>query len=277
VPIPLPNQHDPEWGDKMNKLWKDKDWLYQKYVVEKLNQTEMAKLVGVASSTIRKHLIKNDIPIRSLSETLFLCRKNPPITISDEMMEFIQGNVLGDGGIFSVSDKKNIQRTASYSHSSKYLDIVLYIKSVFEKNNIETMGKINRFVHKKSGAVYYQYWTKHYVELLDIRRYMYKNGKKIIPRDLELTPTIVLHWYIGDGSLSKCSHNKKYVRICSEGFPIEDVEFVVEKFCKMGLTCTRQPSCNTIRFATNKTGDFLDFVGPCPEEIEHIYGYKFDY
>ncbi len=260
----------------MNKLWKDKDWLYQKYVVEKLNQTEMAKLVGVASSTIRKHLIKNDIPIRSLSETLFLCRKNPPITISDEMMEFIQGNVLGDGGIFSVSDKKNIQRTASYAHSSKYLDMLLYLRDVFEKNGIESMGNINRFVHKRNRAIYYQYWTKHYEELLAIRNYMYKDGKKIIPKDLEFTPTIVLHWYIGDGSLNKYKHNKS-ITICTQGFSVEDVDFAVKKFNKIGLHCTRQPSCNSISFAMKSTGDFLDFVGPCPEEIEHIYGYKFDY
>jgi len=261
----------------VNENWKDKDWLYQKYVVEKLNQTEIAKLVGVTSSSIRRYLVKYDIPIRSLSETLFLCRKNPPVIISDEMLEFIQGNVLGDGGIFSVNDKKNKQRTAAYAHSSKYLDVISYIKDVFEKNNIESMGKINKFVHKKNKAVYYQYWTKHYEELLAIRNYMYRDGRKIIPRDLEFTPTIVLHWYIGDGSLSECSSNKKYVRICTEGFPVEDVEFAVEKFTRMGLKCTRQPSCNTIRFATAKTGDFLDFIGPCPSEIEHIYGYKFDY
>ncbi|MHA2231490.1 MAG: hypothetical protein ACXAB4_03260 [Candidatus Hodarchaeales archaeon] len=31
----------------------------------------------------------------------------------------------------------------------------------------------------------------------------YPKGKKLIPRELELSPEIVLHWYVGDGSASK--------------------------------------------------------------------------
>ncbi len=155
--------------------------------------------------------------------------------------------------------------------------MLVYISNVFSKNNIKQMGKITKYIHKYNKATYYCYGTKHYEELLYFRKYLYEERNKIIPRDLEFTPNILLHWYIGDGSLSRSGKTKKYSRICTQGFSIDDVEFAVTKFNKMGLDCTRQPSCNTIRFINNKTKDFLNYIGNCPKEIEHIYGYKFDY
>lgn len=40
------------------------------------------------------------------------------------------------------------------------------------------------------------------VPLFDIYSLWYPNNKKIVPQNLVLTPNILLHWYLGDGSLS---------------------------------------------------------------------------
>jgi hypothetical protein len=106
---------------------------------------------------------------------------------------------------------------------------------------------------------------------------MYKDNKKIIPRDLEFTPTICLHWYLGDGSLTKPKKGKPYVRICTQGFSIDDVNFAVQKFNDIGIPASRQPSGNSIRFLNKGNGGqkFLDYIGRCPKEINNIYGYKF--
>ena len=60
------------------KLYKNKNWLYQKYIKEKLSSNKIGKMTGVKSSAIRCFLMKFGIPIRSCSEGMKLWHKNHP-------------------------------------------------------------------------------------------------------------------------------------------------------------------------------------------------------
>ena len=51
-----------------------------------------------------------------------------------------------------------------------------------------------------------------------------KAGRKIIPQDLKLTPRILLHWYIGDGSLSNTT-----ISLATYSFTREEVELLAKK------------------------------------------------
>lgn len=53
------------------KLYKNKNWLYQKYIKEKLPASWIAKLIGCGRSTIGRWLKKYNIPIRTKSEVLY--------------------------------------------------------------------------------------------------------------------------------------------------------------------------------------------------------------
>ena len=50
------------------KLYQDRDWLYQKYIVERLNCPQIAELCKVGKSTIFRQLIRFDIKRRTSSE-----------------------------------------------------------------------------------------------------------------------------------------------------------------------------------------------------------------
>ena len=54
--------------------------------------------------------------------------------------------------------------------------------------------------------------------------YSAETGEKIIPKDLKLTPNIVLHWFIGDGSRG---HHE--IILHTESFSKDDVEILKEK------------------------------------------------
>ena len=54
--------------------------------------------------------------------------------------------------------------------------------------------------------------------------YSAETGEKIIPKDLKLTPNIVLHWFIGDGT-----RNDHQIFLHTEGFSKDDVEILKEK------------------------------------------------
>lgn len=52
----------------MNKLYRNKEWLFEQYINKKKSMSDIAKICNVSSSTIRKWLIKFDIKIRTYSE-----------------------------------------------------------------------------------------------------------------------------------------------------------------------------------------------------------------
>lgn len=53
-----------------NGKYSNKDWLYGKYITEKLSTIKIGKICGVSSSTIKRWLKKHNIKIRSVSEAL---------------------------------------------------------------------------------------------------------------------------------------------------------------------------------------------------------------
>jgi transposase len=44
------------------RKYKDRDWLVQTYIIERLGTREIADMFGVSKTTIRKWMIKFDIP-----------------------------------------------------------------------------------------------------------------------------------------------------------------------------------------------------------------------
>lgn len=59
------------------------------------------------------------------------------------------------------------------------------------------------------------------VQLYDYLEIWYPDGKKIVPKNISLTPTTLLHWHIGDGSTGK-----KQIFLYTQRFPKADVEFL---------------------------------------------------
>lgn len=57
-------------------------------------------------------------------------------------------------------------------------------------------------------------------QLAHLRKKWYPDGKKLVPRDLILTPRTLLHWYIGDGGVS----SELYLH--TQSFPLVDVNFL---------------------------------------------------
>ena len=59
------------------KRYRDKEWLFQKYVDEKLSTQQIARMLGCSDGTVWQWLKKHNIPTRSKSEALKLYERTP--------------------------------------------------------------------------------------------------------------------------------------------------------------------------------------------------------
>ena len=178
----------------MNKVYQNREWLYNKYIEEELSLSKINKLCGInGHSTISNLLKKYNITIRSVSKAKHLEQANY-CNLSQEAIEWIDGELLGDGCLITRS-----RYSAEFYYGSKHIEYIQYVSNTLKSFGIKQVGRIRKYHHKNLNCFSYGYCSKSYVELLPIREQWYPNGKKIIPKAIKLTPLTVRQWYIGDG------------------------------------------------------------------------------
>ena len=234
----------------MKKLYQNRDWLYKMYRVKMLSTVQIAELVGTCHRTIIYWLQKFNISIRSSGEGSHL-RNGNHCKLSPKAREWIEGELLGDGSLLVPPGSCS----ARFSYGSKYLEYVQYVSDTLKSFGIEQVGRIRERKDKKWNS--YSYCSCCYVELLPIRKHWYPEGKKVVPKDLELTSLVCRQWYIGDGCL-KHPKRRPYIVLYSEGFSLNNVKWLVEKLNKLGFKATRRKD-NNIGISTYSTQDFLDY------------------
>jgi len=253
--------------------YKNKKWLKKKYIDEGLTTIEIGKFFGVGDGCIGRNLRRLNINSRSRSEAAHLPVANH-CNLSQEAIEWINGELLGDGSIQSISPY-----SAYFAYSSKHLEYIKYVKDTLKSFGINGGNIIKRYHTKeKTGFAkqdYYSYFYRSYcyVELFSFRKKWYPNGIKIIPKDLILTPLTLRQHYIGDGSLCHPKNGRPYAWLYTNGFSITDVEWLVNQLNKIGFRTTRQPAVNSIRIFAISIEDFLDYIGDCPIQC---YRYKWN-
>jgi len=253
---------------KTERLYRNKEWLEDKYWGKKLSTYKIDRLCNVDHHTILNWLKKLNISIRSREEGIYLSKANH-CNLSQETIEWINGELLGDGHLQSKNS-----HSARFAYSSKYLEYTKYVSNILASFGIERIGKIRKYYYEKMDCYTYSYNSRYYIELLSIRRKWYPNGKKIIPRDLELTPLVCRQWFIGDGSLKHYKNYSPYIKLATCGFSIKDVEWLILQLSKLGFKTTRQPNQNLINISTKSTKQFLNYIGSCPVKC---YQYKWDF
>ncbi|MDD5245655.1 MAG: hypothetical protein PHU49_16725 [Syntrophorhabdaceae bacterium] len=229
----------------------------------------LTKLTGRSYGTLHYWLRKQGTAFRDPW-------KSNSVELSSEAVEFIDGELLGDGSLFSHSG-----RSASFSHTSMHYPYSHFVMEILSGYGLELSGGIYERSGDRSffprypdskGHPAYSIQTRSYLELLPLRRRWYPNEKKIAPADLTLTPLICRQWYLGDGHLYR-GRGGLHISLCTQGFADRHITRLVNKLNEIGFCATMQ-SNRTIRIWKRSIVGFIDFIGPCPPEIEGVLGYK---
>lgn len=198
----------------------------------------LAKKFHLANATIKQILIENNIKIRSKEESKRLSREHH-IEIPGTLMEIICGEMLGDGSMYSSKYQ------AACKFTSKHLDYMEWLFSCFNRFSIPMsksgIRKVQQF-DKRTNKTYTRFYfgTKCSTEIKNIYDAWYISGTKTVPKNLKLTPTTALHWWLGDGYVStRCGF------LCTDCFTKKEVDFLSELLnATFGLNTKTYPRKN---------------------------------
>jgi hypothetical protein len=208
--------------------------------------------------------------------------------LSQEQLEFINGNLLGDGNITKLKLGTGNNSCFSILQKSSRLEYINNLASLYEpftkniifrKNRTPSTveGKINHDISNWDGryTTAFAMYTKHSEIFSELRhkwyKHPYENSHKKIPNDLLLTWKTMANWMCDDGT----NNDGKQVRLYTNGFQPNEVEFLVSRL-KLDLSLM-----SVMRFCDGKpiiVLDRMDEVCKLVEGIRPYVTYKcFDY
>ena len=190
----------------------------------------------------------------------------------DYDLEIISGSLLSDGCITKIPKCKNYY----FIHGCKHVE---YIEFLAEELSFITKvqpykARVYHAKNKKgepySGQGSAGAYLKSRVseELTEMRKKWYPNGKKSVPLDLILTPTTVLHWYLGDGN----NRPNEGVRLCTCGFISEDNQRLVNMLLDIVPECSLGDQ-NMIHIPQTSAFEFFQYIKQPPLDC---FAYKFE-
>lgn len=157
------------------------------------------------------------------------CSNQIPNAFSDLQLEIVNGLLLGDG---SIPDTKRPYKRLSVTRQIKDRGYMFWHYEIMQ-DFFGTPPKYFKSYHNKAKKFYegYACRTKSGKLFQVYRNKWYVNGKKIVPKDIVITPYVLLVWFLDDGCIIKKS-NHLTIKFATDGFSKEDTEFLAHLLLK---------------------------------------------
>lgn len=250
-------------------LLNDRNWLYNRYIVEKLSTNNIRDIIQcAASNSVRQALIRHDIPVRNVSSGLTI--NNQTITINKSV---IDGCLLGDAWLFRYNPSSSIS-LPYFTKKNKFYDHVCYdISQLYPESDITSF--IHTSDNKCNGTIvkYYELRTPVHSELMEFYTRWYEDGTRQPPSDLKIDPTVLLHWFMDDGSSYHRRRESKIkqivITLSCEGFKLDKIHMLCGILCRDSKLPFKVSPCNSgcryrITLSQGYSKRFFEYIGPCP-------------
>ncbi len=148
------------------------------------------------------------------------------IMLNKKQTELVTGSLLGDSFLQRSSRITGSRYRYYLAHENSQIEwLKLKIKSLRGfKFYLEPRGayKQSKAATAARTSYCYQY------ELL-AKKY-YNKGKKVVPKDIKLTPLSLVTWYLDDGTL-----NGNGAMFCCESFSLKEMKFLCRELKRLGI------------------------------------------
>lgn len=248
------------------RIYRNYNWLSTRYT--EMSTTQIAEVCGTTHATVRYWLNKHGISTRTCGEGVHLRNGHRLERFPLELHQFLDGSLLGDGCLEHCRTP-----SARYKQKSKLKNYVAWIRSQFAQWGIEVstprlVTNTGDGVRNCLFSLTYAISSKSYADFKTEYKRWYPKGTKIVPRDLQLSPLLVLKWMLDDG----CRY-PDHVVLCTNGFAKADVLFLQEKLDGIDIPTSlweTKRGADQWMIAINRPGydAFFDYIGrqaPIPE------------
>jgi len=160
--------------------------------------------------------------------------------LSEDQNEIATGLLMADAWINRHNETPRIQCNMISQNYLEYIDqqFGIFGKGVSLEKTAEENAKENRNsgfhpnAKKENYSDTYLWRSMRHPEIQEFTDW-YSTGKKVWPSDIELTPTVLKHWYCGDGHWNN-SHSQNYIKIAMAN-EVENIDKVDQMFENVGL------------------------------------------
>jgi hypothetical protein len=141
-------------------------------------------------------------------------------TLSEKQKDAVTGLMMGDGSLDKTSKNPRLVVQMTTPNYLRYLDDLFgplsthvhLSKSSEESAEISRDSGFSLNPNPKDYSDIYQWRTRSHPELFNFDWYTGENGKKVWPESIKLTPMVLKHWYVGDGTWNNSSY-RNYISI----------------------------------------------------------------
>lgn len=257
------------WTEEELKILSDKDLTHKELC---------ALLPGKSYDMIRRKSYKLGLQ-RSMKKAGRISQEAADaIWAKARFQELIEGHLLGDGCIDSKGHAfrlgTNIQAYARKLQNE--------LNMLADKKNKLTYHPPAKKIWKTGEFTSKESWTSVCCckpIFWKQRERWYPDGEKVVPGDLQLTPTIINRWYIDDGYLTVVPNRSiTTVSLCTDSFSDEHIDFLRDAIgSAIGIdtgTCIIHRKFRRIVIYTKaRVEKFLDYIGSPPVTE---YSYKWE-
>lgn len=99
----------------------------------------------------------------------------------------------------------------------------------------------------------------------DLHNKWYENGKKIVPKDLELNPITILVWFLDDGCICKKSKTNLVVKFSTDGFNESNVLFlrkILQDYINETMNIFKNGSGFILKGSTKAAKSIIQIIEP---------------
>ncbi len=246
-------------------------YFIEEYIKNKKSIVDLSKELKIDRTVIGRYLKRYGIPTRAFKEQINISYPPKEFKINKEIKTFIDGLLLGDA---SIPKRKDGISPRSLTQACKHFEFLAYVLKRLSNLGIECSPILSRWIkdNRCKNKGYYQSFlqTKRYKTFELFRKRWYKNGKKIIPKDLSITSLLLLQLYLCDGNFYR------EIRLCLDAFTKKDVLFIkklIEKELDITIRIFKMGKGYELAIKKLDTNKFLSYIGECPVKC---YLYKWE-
>jgi len=206
-------------------------------------------------------------------------------SFTDHQREIITGLLMGDGSINRRNNKNpRIQCNMISPNYLKYIDgeFGVFGNGVSLAKTAEENAKHSRNsgfrpnAKKENYSDVYRWQSMSHPELQKFADW-YSTGKKVWPSDIELTPTVLKHWYCGDGHWNN-SETNNYI-VISMANEVENTDKVNKMFENVGLPSPNNYNTSGIKcdavFTAEQSKELWEYMGEPLPDFEYKWPEKY--